>query len=151
MRVQDQDQRLPPHRLCDAPTKNPRDGTWPEPQWNPSATSSNSAGEINSRSISCKPFVDLKTGFALACRKARIVDVTWHTLRRTFASRLVNSGVDRVALKELLGHSSIGVTMRHAHTNADSKRTAVEKFEGFGNNLATVRPNVHQSRGQYCR
>jgi integrase len=36
-----------------------------------------------------KPFVDLKTGFALACEKAGIADVTWHTLRHTFASRLV--------------------------------------------------------------
>ena len=35
-----------------------------------------------------KPFVDLKTGFALACEKAGISDVTWHTLRHTFASRL---------------------------------------------------------------
>jgi len=93
-----------------------------------------------------KPFVDLKTGFALACRKAGIVDVTWHTLRHTFASRLVNSGVDIVTVKELLGHSSISVTMRYAHTNIDSKRAAVEKLEGFGDNLVTVCPNVHQSR-----
>ena len=35
-----------------------------------------------------KPFVDLKAGFALACRKAGISGVTWHTLRHTFASRL---------------------------------------------------------------
>jgi integrase len=28
-----------------------------------------------------KPFVDLKVGFALACRKAGIEGVTWHTLR----------------------------------------------------------------------
>lgn len=93
-----------------------------------------------------KPFVDLKGGFALACQKAGIVDVTWHTLRHTFASRLVNSGVDIVTVKELLGHSSISVTMRYAHTNIDSKRTAVEKLEGFGDNLVTVRPNMRQSR-----
>jgi site-specific recombinase XerD len=57
---------------------------------------------------------------------------TWHALRRIFASRLVNSGVDTVTVGELLGHSSISVTMRYAHTNIDSKRTAVEKLEGFG-------------------
>lgn len=93
-----------------------------------------------------KPFVDLKTGFALACEKAGISDVTWHTLRHTFASRLVNSGVDIVTVKELLGHSSISVTMRYAHTNIESKRAAVEKLDGSGDNLATVGPKVRQSR-----
>ena len=92
-----------------------------------------------------KPFVDLKTGFALACEKAGISDVTWHTLRHTFASRLVNSGVDIVTVKELLGHSSISVTMRYAHTNIESKRAAVEKLEGLGDNLVTVSPKVQQS------
>jgi integrase len=93
-----------------------------------------------------RPFVDLKTGFALACEKAGISDVTWHTLRHTFASRLVNSGVDIVTVKELLGHSSISATMRYAHTNIESKRAAVEKLDGFGDNLVTVSPKVHQAR-----
>jgi len=29
-------------------------------------------------------FVDLKAGFSLACKKAGISDVSWHTLRHTF-------------------------------------------------------------------
>jgi hypothetical protein len=69
-----------------------------------------------------------------------------HTLRHTFASRLVNSGVDIVTVKELLGHSIISVTMRYAHTNIESKRAAVEKLDGFSDNLVTVNPKVHQSR-----
>jgi integrase len=93
-----------------------------------------------------KPFVDLKTGFNLACEKSGVSGVTWHTLRHTFASRLVNSGVDIVTVKELLGHSSISVTMRYAHTNIESKRAAVEKLDGFGDNLVTVRPNMPRPR-----
>jgi integrase len=93
-----------------------------------------------------KPFVDLKAGFGLACEKAGISGVTWHTLRHTFASRLVNRGVDIVTVKELLGHSSISVTMRYAHTNFDSKRAAVEKLDGFGDNLVTVPKKLHHSR-----
>ncbi|MGH9745991.1 MAG: tyrosine-type recombinase/integrase [Candidatus Acidiferrales bacterium] len=92
-----------------------------------------------------KPFVDLKTGFALACEKAGISDVTWHTLHHTFASRLVNSGVDIVTVKELLGHSSIIVTMRYAHTNIESKRAAVEKLDSFGDNLVIVPAKRQQS------
>lgn len=37
------------------------------------------------RALRGKPFVDLEAGFALACRKAGISGVTWHTLRHTFA------------------------------------------------------------------
>jgi integrase len=95
-----------------------------------------------------KPFVDLKAGFALSCKKAGISGVTWHTLRHTFASRLVGSGADIVTVKELLGHSSITVTMRYAHTNFDSKRAAVEKLDGFGDNLVTVPKRVHQNRAK---
>lgn len=51
-----------------------------------------------------KAFVDLKTGFARACKDAGIAGVTWHTLRHTFASRLVNQGVDIVTAQLLLGH-----------------------------------------------
>lgn len=93
-----------------------------------------------------KPFVDLKAGFALACRKAGISGVTWHTLRHTFASRLVNRGVDIVTVQELLGHSTVTVTMRYTHTNLESKRAAVEKLGGFGDNLVTVRTKMQQSK-----
>ena len=39
-------------------------------------------------------FVDLKADSSLACKKAGISDVSWHTLRHTFASRLLDRGVD---------------------------------------------------------
>jgi len=87
-----------------------------------------------------RPFVDLKAGFAIACRKAGITGVSWHTLRHTFASRLVNRGVDIVTVKELLGHSTITVTMRYTHTNLESKRAAVQVLAGLGDNLVTMAP-----------
>ena len=92
-----------------------------------------------------KPFVDLKAGFELACRKAEISGVTWHTLRHTFASRLLDRGVDIVPVQELLGHSTVTVTMRYTHTNLDSKKAAIAKLEGFGDNLVTVCAKVQQS------
>jgi hypothetical protein len=94
-----------------------------------------------------KPFVDLKAGFKLACKKAGIAGVTWHTLRHTFASRLVDRGVDIVTVKELLGHSSITVTMRYTHTNLESKRAAVEKLLHHGcDKSVTVCTTVQQSK-----
>jgi len=93
-----------------------------------------------------KPFVDLKAGFALACRKAGITGVTWHTLRHTFASRLVSRGVDIVTVQQLLGHSSVTVTMRYTHTNLGSKHDAVAKLDAFGDTLVTVCTKKQQSK-----
>ncbi len=42
-------------------------------------------------------------------------EVTWHTLRHTFASWLVMRGVPIPAVQELLGHALIKQTMRYAH------------------------------------
>ena len=39
----------------------------------------------------------------------------------------MNRGVDIVTVKELLGHSTVTVTMRYAHNNMDGKRDAVGK------------------------
>jgi integrase len=71
-------------------------------------------------------FRDLKAGFKLACKQAGVQAVTWHTLRHSFASRLIQSGADLVTVKELLGHSTILVTMRYAHTNQHAKAKAVQ-------------------------
>jgi integrase len=93
-----------------------------------------------------KPFVDLKTGFAQACKKAGIIGVTWKTLRHTFASRLVNRGVDIVTVQQLLGHSAVTVTMRYTHTNLDSKHAAVARLESFGDSLVTMCTKLQQPK-----
>jgi integrase len=85
-----------------------------------------------------KPFVDLSAGLALACEKAGIEGVTWHTLRHTFASRLLAQGTDIVTVKELLGHSTVIVTMRYLHPNLDAKVTALTNLAGDCYNPATV-------------
>lgn len=51
-------------------------------------------------------------------------------LRHTFASRLLERGVDIMTVKELLGHSTVTVTMRYTHSSLDSKAVAVGKLEG---------------------
>lgn len=95
-----------------------------------------------------KPFVDLDAGLEKACKKASIYGVTWHTLRHTFASRLVSRGVDIVTVQQLLGHSTVTVTMRYTHTNLDSKRNALAKLENFGDSLVTPCPKMQQSKSK---
>ena len=71
---------------------------------------------------------DLWLGLKKACRKAGLEDVTWHTLRHSFATRLNGGGADLVTVKELLGHSDIKTTMRYAHTNREAKQKAVARL-----------------------
>jgi integrase len=80
----------------------------------------------------------------LGARKAEVERVTWHTLRHTFASRLLDRGVDIVTVQQLLGRSTVIVTMRYTHTNLDSKKAAAAKLESFGDNLVTVRAKMQQ-------
>jgi integrase len=93
-------------------------------------------------------FVDLDTGLKLACKKAGIEGITWHRLRHTFTTRLLEQGVDVVTVQQLLGHSTVLVTMRYAHPNLDSKRHATAKLEGFGDSLVTPCTETQQSRAK---
>jgi hypothetical protein len=47
-------------------------------------------------------------------------------LRHTFASRLVENGVDLITVKDLLGHSTVKMTERYTHPNQNLKKDAVE-------------------------
>lgn len=64
-----------------------------------------------------------------ACDRAGLRRVSWHVLRHTFASQLACEGVPIPAIKELLGHSSIVMTMRYAHLAPSTLRDAVAVLE----------------------
>jgi hypothetical protein len=49
-----------------------------------------------------------------------------------------------VTVQQLLGHSTVVTTMRYTHTNIDSKRHAVAKLDGFGDNLVTPCTKMQQ-------
>ena len=62
-------------------------------------------------------------------RKLHIKHYGFHSLRHTFATRLLENGVDIKTISELLGHSSPTITLnRYVHTNLQNKRKAMEIF-----------------------
>jgi integrase len=74
------------------------------------------------------PYGSIKKGFHAAIRRAGIPHLRFHDLRHTFATRLVSNGVDLATVKELLGHSTITMTMRYTHPTPEHKIQAVESL-----------------------
>ena len=68
----------------------------------------------------------LRRSFRVALGKARIDDFHFHDLRHTFATRLVQAGVDLYKVQRLLGHKSPIMTQRYAHHYPESLRGGVE-------------------------
>lgn len=67
-------------------------------------------------------------GFRAACRRAGLRDVTPHTLRHTFATRLIENGVDLRTVQELGGWSQIQMLQRYGHVTPSRKAEAVERL-----------------------
>ncbi len=66
------------------------------------------------------------SGFKAACKRAALEGVTPHTLRHTFATRLMANGVDPRTIQELAGWSQLRMLERYAHVSPSRKALAVE-------------------------
>ena len=80
----------------------------------------------------------LKDGFSRAIKRSGIEDFHFHDLRHTFATRLVQNGVDIYVVKELLGHKTITMTMRYAHHYPESLRSSIDILDNCYN-FATLK------------
>ena len=79
----------------------------------------------------------LRKAYENAVSNAKLDDVNYHTLRHTFASWAVMRGVSLKELQELLGHSSLAMTMRYAHLAPERLRSAVTRLEGLTSSKRT--------------
>jgi integrase len=68
--------------------------------------------------------------FRKSVRNAKLeAKISFHSLRHTFASWLVQSGVGIYEVQKLLGHSSISVTQVYAHLSENELHSAVDRIQ----------------------
>lgn len=88
-------------------------------------------GHVFLRHFKSKPSVPVKKfrrSFQTACEKAGIEDFRFHDLRHTAASWMIQNGVPLEVVKEVLGHSEIGMTMKYAHHEDAAKKQALDSL-----------------------
>lgn len=76
-------------------------------------------------------------------KRAGLRGFGWHMLRHTFASHLACKNIPMHVIKDLLGHSSLTMTMRYAHLGEDDSRRAVECL-----NSASADSRQHSGRNK---
>jgi integrase len=84
--------------------------------------------------------------FCEARDRADIPDFRFHDMRHTFATRLVQRGVDLYKVQRLLGHKTGLMTQRYAHHSPESLRDGVKVLEE--SRQERVSTNLAQWAGQ---
>ena len=74
----------------------------------------------------------VQQSFRLALKQANILkEASVHTLRHSFATHLLEDGVDIVTIKELLGHVNIETTMMYLHVAKCNRIEACSPFDSL--------------------
>ena len=74
----------------------------------------------------------LQNHFKRLLKLSGVEDFNFHSLRHTFATAYVEAGFDVKSLSEILGHSSVKITLElYVHSSYKLKRTNIEKLVGI--------------------
>ncbi|MCD7820195.1 MAG: site-specific integrase [Lachnospiraceae bacterium] len=65
-------------------------------------------------------------------KMAGLDSLTFHTLRHTYATRCVESGMDAKSLSEILGHANVNTTLqRYVHPSMESKKSQANLLKEY--------------------
>jgi site-specific recombinase XerD len=81
---------------------------------------------------------NVRRAFRRAVEQAEIEELHFHDLRHTFATRLVQAGVDLYKVQCLLGHQSPVMTQRYAHHSPESLRDGVATLDRTGESITIL-------------
>jgi len=80
---------------------------------------------------------NLRKSFLSATEKSGVKNLRFHDLRHTFATRLIQAGVDIYTVQELGRWKNISMVMRYAHHYPESLRSGVEVLDKIGRKIST--------------
>lgn len=66
-----------------------------------------------------------------ALKKAGLRSIRFHDLRHSFASQLISAGRSLKEVQELLGHSTLTMTLRYAHLAPERMRQAIDALDAL--------------------
>jgi hypothetical protein len=92
----------------------------------------------------------IKTAWRLACRRAQIVDLHFHDLRREAGSRWLEGGVPLQVVRDWLGHTNISQTSTYLESTFMGQHDAMRRFEetrGRAARAAKVRAKQRAKKG----
>jgi len=87
--------------------------------------------------------LSVKTAIKGAVKRSKVSRVTVHDLRRTAASRLLESGANHITIAAILGHTDLRMILRYAQSSK-AKRKAVKSLEK--QNRAKIVPKAENEK-----
>jgi integrase len=85
-------------------------------------------------SLNPERYLDIRTAWLFALKRASVTDFKFHDLRHSCASFLAMSGASQRDISEILGHKDLRMTFRYSHLTqnhlAEKLEKATEKFIG---------------------
>jgi integrase len=95
------------------------------------------------------PWPNARRDLAIACQRAGVPAVTWNDLRRTFASLLIQAGVEPHVVARLLRHKSTAMTDKvYARTTTESLGRLLEAQLARGPSVDQARATKAPKRGR---
>ncbi|MCH5297644.1 MAG: site-specific integrase [Ruminococcus sp.] len=74
----------------------------------------------------------LQNKFKKYLEEANIENINFHALRHTFATKAIESGMDVKSVSEILGHSTVKMTLeKYVHITMEQKRKQINKLKPF--------------------
>lgn len=95
-----------------------------------------------------KPYKDIRKSLATAARRGGVdTHLTPHTLRHSFGTHAMNSGVSQKAIQGILRHADLETTDIYTHLSGDFLRGEAAKFAGYiGNENRELTTVVNKKR-----
>lgn len=81
---------------------------------------------------------DVKRAFAAACGDSQVVNLHFHDLRHTAATRMAETGAEPSTIKDILGHSDLRMTDRYTHAVESRKRAALDRLAEYGKSAQII-------------